>query len=56
MNDKDIRRVEDNSNAEYRSADINAALAIGSIGAVKALVDMAPSVKDGYKKLKDKKK
>ena len=50
MEDNERRRVEDDSQAEYRSAGVNAGLAIA------ALKLAEPYVKDGYKKLKDKKK
>jgi hypothetical protein len=51
MNDNDtIRRVEDNSNAEYRSASTNALIGLAAAKLAE------PYVKDGYKKLKDKKK
>ena len=50
MSENEGRRVEDETQAEYRSAATNAALGLGAYKVAE------PWLKDGYKKLKDKKK
>jgi hypothetical protein len=51
MGDKNIsRRVEDDRNVEYRSASTNALIGLAAAKLAE------PYVKDGFKKLKDKKK
>lgn len=50
MEGKEGRRVEDDSQAEYRSAAVNAALALSSFKVAE------PYLKDAYKKLKGDKK
>jgi hypothetical protein len=50
MSEKEGRRVEDETQAEYRSAAVNAALALSAFKVAE------PYAKDAYKKLKDKKK
>jgi hypothetical protein len=50
MDNEEGRRVEDDSQAEYRSAAVNTALALSAFKVAE------PYLKDGYKKLKDKKK